>query len=114
MIVKILRTMRQPVLFNVFRRCAHDSANRSNADRDEGRIGQIADTNGNVQALIHQVDDPIDKQGPSLHHWIAVQEIAQDRGHEHAPEQDRPGDMQFAARRRVRSYRRFLRFLQFL
>ena len=72
----------------------------------------MADPDGDVQALVHQVDDPVHKYGLCVHQRIVVEKVAQNRGDMNPPEQEGRGDAQFAARRGVRANRRIFRFLQ--
>jgi hypothetical protein len=58
-----------------------------------------ADAHRDVEPLLHQVDRPIDQAERDRHVGETVEELGHDRQHMQAPEQDRRGDAQFAARR---------------
>ena len=64
----------------------------------EGGGGQVADADGGVQALIHQIDDAVEEQGLACHQRVTVEKITQDRSDERAAEEDGCGDAEFTGR----------------
>ena len=65
-----------------------------------------------VEPLLHQVDRPIDQAERGRYLGKAAEELGHDRQDMQAPEQDRRGDAQFAARRRTLPRRGPLDFLE--
>ena len=66
---------------------------------DRGAFRQRTDTHRDVEPLLYQVDRPIDQAERDRYLGKAAEELGHDRQDMHAPEQDRRGDAQFAARR---------------
>jgi hypothetical protein len=58
----------------------------------------MRDPNRNVDAFVEQIDDAVDEQRARGHPRVTLEELEQDRGHIHAPEQHRRRDGELAAR----------------
>ncbi|MNY21675.1 hypothetical protein D3C86_1552380 [compost metagenome] len=63
--------------------------------------GQVANADADVDALVHEIDDAVDKQAVDVHLRVAPQVLDHDRRDETAPEQHRRRDRQLPARRQV-------------
>jgi hypothetical protein len=77
----------------------HDAAHRAHAGRNRRAFRRRADAHRDVEPLLHQVDRPIDQAERDRHLGETPEKLGHDRKHMQAPEQDRRGDAQFAARR---------------
>lgn len=75
---------------------ADDPAHRADPERGEAGIGEVADADRDVDALLDEVHRPVDEQRAGGHRRVGVEVVGEDRQDVEPPEQHRGGDRERA------------------
>ncbi len=82
----------------ICRAAADDMVDRPDAGRNEAAVGQVTDTDGEINIVFVQVDHAIGQRDPDVDIRVGFEKFDRDRQDVYAAEHDRRSDRQVSSR----------------